>query len=311
MKRTLIIAIAFLLCAGTLLAQGEQKFGLSGVTYTKWLWGNQHYDGSMYNFTTVPGEGYGDNGQGSELELLFFGKPNKYIEVKGRIHSRFSQNQWTNFGGFGGGGDDCTGGDCGEFDPRSNQYIKLRGLTVNITPGYKYLDNVQFGSTDLGMFDPFTIGKIRYIDRDNAGAILFQGRLADGLKYDVIRISTPRLWAGPNYNTGEYSAQDSVYGLQMKWDAGGMFDAGVIYERARDIELDTHDNLPDDGNDVDTRFSNDVWGFKAGFHPGSIVDIRAAYYSSEAESNPLYDTPAGFGINGYSTVVAGEPDGDA
>jgi hypothetical protein len=67
MKRTVIIAIAFLLCAGTLLAQGEQKFGLSGVTYTKWLWGNQHYDGSMYNFTTVPGEGYGDNGQGSEI----------------------------------------------------------------------------------------------------------------------------------------------------------------------------------------------------------------------------------------------------
>jgi hypothetical protein len=314
MKRTVIIAIAFLLCAGTLLAQGEQKFGMSGVTYTKWLWGNQRFDGSMYNFTTVPGEGYGDNGQGSEIELLFFGKPNKYIEVKGRIHSRFSQNEWTNFGGFGvneGCSGGSTGGDCGESDPRSNQYVKLRGVTVNVTPGYRFLDNAQFGSTDLGMFDPFTIGKIRYIDRDNAGAILFQGRLTDSLKYDVIRISTPRLWAGPSYNTGEYAADDSVYGLQMKWSGNEMVDGSLIYERARDIEIDKNDSLPDNGTDVATRFSNDVWGVKVGVHPMPSLDFRGAYYTSEAESDPNYDTPAGFGINGYSTVVAGKPEGDA
>ena len=33
---------------------------ITGEDYTKWLWGNQHTDGSVYNFTTVPGEGYGD-----------------------------------------------------------------------------------------------------------------------------------------------------------------------------------------------------------------------------------------------------------
>ena len=51
----------------------------------------------------------------------------------------------------------------------------MRGLTARFTPGYKWLDAATIGSTDLGMFDPFTIGKIRYIDRDNAKAVLFQG----------------------------------------------------------------------------------------------------------------------------------------
>ena len=51
-------------------AGGRAQLKIGGTTYTKWLWGNQRDDGSLYNFTTVPGEGYGDNGQGSEIELL-------------------------------------------------------------------------------------------------------------------------------------------------------------------------------------------------------------------------------------------------
>ena len=51
-------------------AADGQTMVISGVDYTKWLWGNQRYDGSLYNFTTVPGEGFGDNGQGTEFEIL-------------------------------------------------------------------------------------------------------------------------------------------------------------------------------------------------------------------------------------------------
>lgn len=79
----------------------EFKINWGGTIYTKWLWGNQRDAGSLYNFTTVPGEGYGDNGQGNEIELLLSGKLSKKLEIKARIHSRFSQNFWTNFGGFG------------------------------------------------------------------------------------------------------------------------------------------------------------------------------------------------------------------
>jgi hypothetical protein len=309
-----LLIVALSLVSGLAFAQTEQKLTLSGVSYTKWLWGNQRYDGSMYNFTTVPGEGYGDNGQGTEIELLVQGKPNRYIEVNGRIHSRFSQNFWTNFGGFGGRnpatenppGGPCVGGDCGENDARSNQYVKLRGLTMRITPGYQYVDAITFGATDLGMFDPFTVGKIRYIDRDNTSALFVQGNLGE-FKYDVARISLPRLWAGPDFNTGQFTTQDSAYALQLKY-GGSMFDVGLIAERVRDIEVDAADRNVDNGRSIVNRFNNDVYGVKVGFRPFPVLDVRAAYYDSSSDASPTLSPANFFGISGFSPVPAGEHD---
>jgi hypothetical protein len=280
---------------------------ISGVTYTKWLWGNQRYDGSLYNFTNVPGEGWGDNGQGTEIELLVGAKPNRFLEVSGRIHSRFSQNFWTNFGGFGGteaGGcsDPQGGGDCGENDPRSNQYVKLRGMTVRVTPGFHYLDAVTFGSTDLGMFDAFTMGKIRYIDRDNLGAILAQGSISPNLRYDAIRISLPRLWAGPNFNTGEFTSADNAYGLQLRW-TGPLVDVTGIAEHVADVEVDSGDIIDDDGRELTNRYRNNVIGVRADFHPTGPYAFRGAFYHSSSDPN-LGLTPASFGPNGYSPVIA-------
>ncbi|MFL6196947.1 MAG: hypothetical protein ACJ75H_22370, partial [Thermoanaerobaculia bacterium] len=315
-----LLAVTAALASLPALAVDGQTMIISGEDYTKWLWGTQHTDGSLYNFTTIPNEGYGDNGQGTEIDLYLLSKPSKYVEVQGRIQSRFSQNQWTNFAGFGGRnpafedppGGPCVGGDCGEFDPRSNEYIKLRGLTARFTPGYKFLDAATIGSTDLGMFDPFTIGKIRYIDRDNAKAILFQGSFA-GRKvgYDLIRVSLPRLWAGPNFNTGDYTAQDVAYGLQLKFAPSSVFDASLIFERVRDIEVDATDRDFDDGRDVDFRFRNDVAGVRFGIHPTPVFDFRGQYYHSEAESNPVFGTPTGFGTSGFSPVPAGDIDDPA
>lgn len=307
---------------GTLpaFAADGQTLLITGEDYTKWLWGTQRNDGSVYNFTTVPGEGYGDNGQGTEINLLLASKPSKYVEVTGRIQSRFNQNQWTNFGGFGGRNPaleepprgDCLGGDCGEFDPRSNEYIKMRGLTARFTPGFKWVDSVTIGSSDLGMFDAFTIGKIRYIDRDNAKAVLFQGALGGRkLGYDLIRVSLPRLWAGPNFNTGDYTAADGAYGLQLRLNPSQYFDLVGIVETVTDQEVDVTDRDFDDGRDVDTRFTNDVYGIKLGVHPSGMFDFRAAGYFSQAESNPVFGTPTGFGTSGFSPVVTGDQDDEA
>ncbi len=319
-------AIGLLVCAAALVpmaafAADGQTMILTGEDYTKWLWGTQRTDGSLYNFTTVPGEGYGDNGQGTEINFLVASHPSKYIEVTARIQSRFSQNQWTNFGGFGGVNPattdpppgSCIGGDCGEFDPRSNEYIKMRGLTARFTPGYKWVDAVTIGSTDLGMFDAFTIGKIRYIDRDNAKAVLFQGAVADRkLGYDLIRVSLPRLWAGPNFNTGDYTAADGAYGLQLKIAPAQVFDLVGIVERVRDIEVDTRDTNFDNGFDVRNRFKNDVYGIKVGVHPSGMFDFRAAAYFSSAESTPIAGAPANFfSISGFSPVPAGKLDDEA
>ncbi len=97
-----LLASAAALASMPALAVDGQTMIITGEDYTKWLWGNQHTDGSVYNFTTVPGEGYGDNGQGTEIDLLIASHPSKNIEVTARLQSRFNQNQWTNYGGFGG-----------------------------------------------------------------------------------------------------------------------------------------------------------------------------------------------------------------
>ncbi len=241
----------------------------------------------MYNFTTIPGEGFGDNGQGTEFELLFNSKPSSKIEVNGRIKSRFNQNQWTNWGGFGGSIADIggIGGDGGEFDPRSNEYIKLRGITVNITPGYSWLNRATIGSSDFGMFDAFTIGKIRYIDRDNGKGLFFNGSFLDGrLSYDLARTSLSRLWAGPNYSTGDYTAMDAAYGVQLRFKATDELSVTGIFDYVNDIELDPADTDMNDGRDTRQRQRNQVFGLKADFNTalGDFAELKlrpAAYYS--------------------------------
>ncbi|MEM7586802.1 MAG: hypothetical protein AAF560_25655 [Acidobacteriota bacterium] len=301
--------------AATVQADNVKKFSITGVNYTKWLWGNQRLDGGLYNYSDVPGEGYGDNGQGTELELLVSARPSKKIEVKGRMKARFNQNFWTNFGGFGGGNvgtpgtDECLAGDCGEFDSRSAQYIKFRGLSIIITPGYKWVDTVTIGSSDFGMFDPFTIGKIRYIDRDNGAGLIFQGSSASRkFSYDFTRVSLPRLWAGPDFSTGDYNVSDAAYALQLKFNPSSKFDLAVIGEYVNDIEIDATDFDFDDGRDIRTRFRNSILGLRFGIHPNPKVDLKGAFYSSTSDAVADFSSSSFFGISGFSPVPAGKHD---
>ena len=323
-----LVVAAVLLGAVAAQAAAPQKFTITGVNYTKWLWGTNRLDGGLYNYSDVPGEGYGDNGQGTELELLVSAKPSKIIEVKGRMKARFNQNFWTNFGGFGGAGagvigsGDCVSGDCGEFDSRSAQYIKFRGLSIYITPGYKWVDTVTIGSSDFGMFDPFTIGKIRYIDRDNGSGLIFQGgSKSRKFAYDFARVSLPRLWAGPDFGTGNYNVQDAAYALQGKFKPNSDLDVALIYEWVNDIEIDPFENDFADGRDTISRYENEIWGLR--FDWRGPVDVKGRFYSSDsdarADCTDLSGTtvPCGFsstsffGISGFSPVPAGQHSDEA
>ncbi|MBJ6764680.1 hypothetical protein JGU66_28260 [Myxococcaceae bacterium JPH2] len=301
-----LTAVVALVPAAALADDSGPKLTIGGTTYTKWLLGNMQEQGAMYNFTTVPGEGYGDNGIGTELELLLNAKVSPQVEVNGRIHSRFNQNFWTNFGGFGGDpSKPCVAGDCGEFDPRSNQYIKLRGMSVTLRPGY-LVDTAVIGSNDLGQFDPFVIGRIRYIDRDNAQAVLLQGSAFERkLTWDAARIALPRLWAGPGFSTGLFHANDAVYGFQAKYTVNEMVDLGGIFDYANDQEVRTSDNNVDDGRSLTPRYRNGVGGLKAGVHVGSWMDVRAAFYTSYSNADPILSAANFNGISGYSAVIAG------
>jgi hypothetical protein len=310
-RTVLLLGCAALLLAGVAQAQ-QSKLVLTGTTYTKWLWGNRNLDGSMYNFTTVPGEAGGDNGQGTELELFVGAKLSRAVEVRGRIHSRFSQNEWTNYGGFGGrdpagSGGDCLGGDCGEFDPRSNQYVKLRGMTVLLTPGYKFLDGVTIGASDLGMFDAFSVGKIRYIDRDNAAGVFFQGSAAGKkVRWDATRISLPRLWAGPGFNTGNYTGADACYAVQAKVELDPKVNLAGVFDYVNDMELDPNDHNKDDGVGTRARSQNHVYGLKADLQPLQMIDISGAWYYSDSRVSPIFASDQyKFGLGGYGSVIGG------
>jgi hypothetical protein len=144
----------------------------------------QRYDGSLYNFTTMPGEGYGDRARARSSSCCSPPSRRGHSRSPGRVQSRFNQNQWTNFGGFGGSNpafEDPPGGALRRrrlrrVRPALEQRVRqAAGADRPHHAGLQVVDAVTIGSTDLGMFDPFTIGKIRYIDRDNASAVLFQG----------------------------------------------------------------------------------------------------------------------------------------
>jgi len=139
--------------------------------------------------------------------------------------------------------------------------MKLRGVSVYLTPGYSWIDAATIGASDFGMFDPFVIGKIRYIDRDNASGLLFQGSAVEKkLRWDATRISLPRLWAGPGWATGSYAGADACYGLQAAYAVHEKADVGGIFEYVNDIEVDPKDRNFDNGLRVRNRFRNNVYG---------------------------------------------------
>lgn len=282
------VAIAALLVAAPALGQAGQ-LTIGGTTYTKWLYGHQRTENGLQNFEDN-GNNFGDQGQGTEVELLLDAKISRAVEVKSRIHSRFNQNYWTNFGGF---GDQ-------ETSPLSNQYMKLRGVQVVLTPGYGWIDSATIGANDFGQFDPFVIGRIRYIDRDNASGLLFQGSaLGRALKWDLTRISAPRLWAGPGYNTGSLTAQDATYGGQVRWTVSPLVDAGIIGSYTFDDEVNPEDTNDDDGRALLSRFRNGVAGVKVGVHGGPWADLRGALYTSYSK------TYAGAGVNEFFGATSG------
>ncbi len=110
-------------------------------------------------------------------------------------------------------------------------------MAVVLTPGY-LIDSATIGANDFGQFDPYVIGRIRYIDRDNASGILLQGSGFDRkITWDATRISLPRLWAGPSFSTGLFHAADAAYGFQTKWTLSDALDVGGIFSYVHDAEI--------------------------------------------------------------------------
>jgi hypothetical protein len=301
-RNLLLVAALGAALAGPANAQpGEIEW--FGNVYAKFLDGDRRLQGALYNVAeTTPAEAGGDSGQGVEFELMFRNQVSSQVEIGGRLKARFNRNFWTNFGGFG----------REEQDPRSAQYVKMRGVYAILTPGYAWIDSATIGSNDFGMFDPLTQGKYRYIDRDNASGFLFQGSVPEAsLRWDVARVSLPRLFAGPRFVTTRdpnnpataYEVQDAAWTGQLRWSPNPDFNSTAILTYVRDKEIDLGDTDVRDGQKIVTRYDNTVAALKGDFSGFQAFDIGASYYWSNYNVD---DTECDGNINGncrYSPLL--------
>ena len=106
------------------------------------------------------------------------------------------------------------------------------------------MDSATIGNSDWGMFDPWTQGKSRYIDRDNIGGVLLQGSAFDRtLRWDLARV-TLRAVPGPAFR---HRPEDC---LRQRRELGraGAIHAGPGLERHADRDVARKDSELDDPN---------------------------------------------------------------
>ena len=290
--------------------------------YMKFLSGNQH-TASTSSIDTASG---GDQGQFTELNLVFKATISPKVEAGGRIQSRSSASYWTDYGGFGnengnvtGGGSitvpACTALPCpaqtipvnitGNSNNHINdqKFMKLRGAYVELTPGYNWLNLARIGSSDWGMFDPFTVGKVRYIDRDNYNGLYFKGPVAAGSSWELAHVLLPN-YLQFNYGQGPVCCStdatqynEAVDIVQLKVPVGGA-KITTSYQSFLDHTLSTTANTYA-GNNLAGIYKNTVFALKADGSPVDGLDLRGAYYrstskpSSGSVGEPWGNTPRG------------------
>jgi len=254
----------------------ELDFSGSNI-YMKFLDGDHRLQ-SGGSIDTASGS---DQGQFTELELRITARVSREVEAGARVQSRSSGAYWSEFG-F-----------ADENTPIKAKNMKLRGAYVSLTPGYSWLNQALLGSSDWGMFDPFTVGKMRYIDRDNINGVYFKGPLGlAGSSYDVAWISLAQ-FLGPNFSTTDtptgLQKNDGTYVAQFKLPlAGARLTASV--QQTKDRERDAADTTLFDGQDTTTRFKNQVMSLRA---EGSLLDgldLRGAAYYSIYEVDTVVQT---------------------
>jgi hypothetical protein len=289
LRNTSLAAVAAILSLAPMSGNTQQssEYGQlkwSGSIYAKFLDGTRRANYSLSsNFDTTPQESGGDQGQGFEVDLKLSSQVSKQVEFYVRVQSRLHRAFWANYAGFAvpGTTDPTPPGQCNEADPRCNQYVKLRGARVILTPGYDWIDSASIGSNDWGMFDPWTQGKSRYIDRDNISGFLFQGSAFEkDLRWDFARVSMPT-YQGAGYNTGNLFANDANWVGQLKYSSSPDWNATLIAAYAKDEERDLDDPNQFNGVGVFTRWDNTVLALKGQYSGIDFMDIKAAYYHTD------------------------------
>ncbi len=260
------------------------NFDLSGNIYTKWLYRNNDSQGVLSLGNPFwPDNMSGDNGVGTEFELLINGKVGNNVEAGVRLKSRFGalwQDWWEN-GDINYDQQNTSGESLGQ---NHAQYIKLRGYWVRASPPFPGVESILVGSSDFGMFNEWTIGKIRYIDRDNGKGVFIKGAGHDDyFRYHIGAIALPKLWVGPGWSTGigDPNIRNPFY--SSDWAYGARFDSmptdglalTLIGTLTRDAEIDLTD--PDAVGSDFPSCTDDLGNPVAGCEPNGAVDSFNRY----------------------------------
>ena len=320
----LIVAVAVLALAGQARAD-TSNFDMSGKIYTKYMYKNDNSQGclSLSNPFWVDNIG-GSNGACTEFELNIKGKIGPKVQAGVRLQSRWGmiwQDWWEN-GDLKAGVHDTSGESLGM---NHAAYMKLRGAFFRMAPPIPTVRWVTIGSTDYSMWNEWTIGKSRYIDRDNGSGIFFEGdALAQKkLAYTVGAMAAPKLWAGPGWQTGikDNDPKASLYGTD--WAFAAKLDSQTTSElRTRliatwlqDWEADKYSPFltgtpsaarnADHGVALDTRFRGVNVTLDGTYQPEwyDKLNLTGLVAYSNNYVNPTYATNLVTNGQGFSPVV--------
>ena len=205
------------------------NFDMSGKIYMKYMYQNDNTQGclSLSNPFWRDNIG-GHNGVCSEFELNIKANVGPKVTAGVRLQSRWGmlwQDWWEN-------GDlkpniaypPNSGDTSGEsLGMNHAAYIKLRSAWIRVGPPIPTVKWITIGSTDYSMWNEWTIGKARYIDRDNGNGVFVEGTfIPQGrLDYTLGALALPKLWAGPGWNTGLSSNEPlaNLYGTDWAFAA--------------------------------------------------------------------------------------------
>ncbi|MBI4808283.1 MAG: hypothetical protein HY799_04985 [Nitrosomonadales bacterium] len=248
--------------------------------YMKFLDGNMMQSSSKSISTDGgPFGGNADQGQFTELNLIFKATISPQVEAGGRVQSRSSAAYWSEYGGFG------QEGTVANDSVNHQKMMKLRGAYIELSPGYDWLSQVRIGTSDWGMFDPFTVGKIRYIDRDNINGLYFKGPVASGSTWEIGRVSFPQWnrfnWANGTLDSAQYN--DAVYIAQVKVPVGPA-KLAASYQTYNEHNLAATANTYTGTNSY-VFSKNTVSALKAEGSTENGIDLRGAYYRSTFDLN--------------------------
>jgi len=333
--KKVLVMIAALGALGTSASEARadtENFELNGKIYTKYLYKNDDSRGCLSLSNPFwPDNIGGGNGVCSEFELNILGRVSKYVTAGVRLKSRFGalwQGWWEN-------------GDLRwsrpPDEPRFNentsgevlgmnhaQYIKLRGVYIRAKLPIPTVNFVHIGATDFGWYNEWTIGKSRYIDRDNGNGVFVEGALLDNrFRYHMGAIALPKLFVGPLWTTGlfdadplsEFWGNDWAYAVKFEADPLDDLSVRTIFTYIHDWEGDRDDpdnTGPSDASRGTDRAVNLVERFQAFTHSADarwtprfadFMTVTGLLAFSATRPNFEYATNGTSTNNGFSPIL--------